>query len=221
MKKSAFTLIELLVVITIIAILAGVALPVFQKAQEKARGTQDASNLKQIGLAIISYTSDNDDYLGKSASATFAAMNDRLGGTNSTGTTSEITSASKTYLSPFDNRSLSASPPPLSYGFNNNIFSDISGDLSKATALSTLIMIAPSPDQDQKSTLTFKGTTEKPMNWRSDLTPAPANRGGTHSSRKQINALFGDGHVESLNWAKFSDSTSTDGGGIGRWNPKP
>lgn len=59
-SKLAFTLIELLVVITIIAILAGIALPVFTSVQVKGNQTKALSNAKQIGLALRLYSSDHD-----------------------------------------------------------------------------------------------------------------------------------------------------------------
>jgi prepilin-type N-terminal cleavage/methylation domain-containing protein/prepilin-type processing-associated H-X9-DG protein len=61
-RRTAFTLIELLVVIAIIAILAAILFPVFAAAREKARQTQCVNNLKQIGLGILQYAQDYDEF---------------------------------------------------------------------------------------------------------------------------------------------------------------
>lgn len=60
-KARGFTLIELLVVIAIIAILAAILFPVFAKARENARRASCQSNLKQIALAWVQYSQDNDE----------------------------------------------------------------------------------------------------------------------------------------------------------------
>jgi prepilin-type N-terminal cleavage/methylation domain-containing protein len=57
--NRGFTLIELLVVITIIAILAGLAVPAFNQVQEKARMMQASSNARQIIITLKNYAGDN------------------------------------------------------------------------------------------------------------------------------------------------------------------
>jgi prepilin-type N-terminal cleavage/methylation domain-containing protein/prepilin-type processing-associated H-X9-DG protein len=61
--RSGFTLVELLVVIVIIAVLAGLLLPVLGRVTDNANSTKCVSNLRQIGTAINAYANDNEDQL--------------------------------------------------------------------------------------------------------------------------------------------------------------
>lgn len=62
-KARIFTLIELLIVVAIIAILAGMLLPVLGKARDLARKADCISRLKQQGIIFASYGNDNNEWI--------------------------------------------------------------------------------------------------------------------------------------------------------------
>ncbi len=60
-RKHAFTLIELLVVVAIVAILAAILFPVFNRAKAQAHATVCLNNFKQVAMSTMLYTTDYDD----------------------------------------------------------------------------------------------------------------------------------------------------------------
>lgn len=61
-RRQGFTLIELLVVITIIIILMSLLLPAIHKGLELGRRVSCANNIRQLGLAVTSYETQNGVY---------------------------------------------------------------------------------------------------------------------------------------------------------------
>ena len=104
----AFTLVELLVVVAIIGILAALGIPLVKSMIEKGNSTKCVNNLRQIGVAIVQFTADNDGYLPYSYGVA-GGGNDSFSGYNA------------------------ALPQLLNVGVNSGAF-PTSGDYNKPTA---------------------------------------------------------------------------------------
>jgi len=62
-RSSGFTLVELLIVIAIVAVLAALSFMVVTKTKSTARSAVCASNIRQVGMAMLEYAYDNQNKL--------------------------------------------------------------------------------------------------------------------------------------------------------------
>lgn len=69
---GGFTLVELLAVIAIVGVLACLAVPVLSNGVMEAHRAKCASNMRQIGLAMLLYANDHDGYLPPTTHSTAA-----------------------------------------------------------------------------------------------------------------------------------------------------
>jgi prepilin-type N-terminal cleavage/methylation domain-containing protein len=226
MKKKffrAFTLIELLVVIAIIAILVGIATPVFTGVLERAKATKDMSNLRQIGAATQTYMNDNNGVFPGSATLIWTSQLEL---------NQKYLSSWRVLESPFDKRSTSElgdGTTAISYGINSNIYvSNVAISADRITKPTAFILFAPA--EAAGSTVTFAGWANSTAPGVRVLgaggnaatsTPGGNATGGTHNGRSKINALFGDLHSETMSWATFTNNAATGGDPDGelRWKP--
>jgi prepilin-type N-terminal cleavage/methylation domain-containing protein len=193
----AFTLIELLVVISIIAVLAGLAVPAISGAMENGKVVQDLNNLRQIGLGFRIYAGDNDNViLGReTGKANWAAIL-RFGGDGSVITGSGSVPDSKIFRSPFDPaRPVNATgTSALSYAFNKTTIDSKDWDLfDQITGASSLALVGPSSTNGKL----FTGTLASPTVLSKEIVT------GTQKGGKFISLLFADLHVEAVRLDAF------------------
>jgi prepilin-type N-terminal cleavage/methylation domain-containing protein len=65
LERHGFTLVEIMIVVTIIALLAAIALPSFLRARERSQATRILQDLRVLNAAVDQYAIDNNKATGK------------------------------------------------------------------------------------------------------------------------------------------------------------
>jgi prepilin-type N-terminal cleavage/methylation domain-containing protein/prepilin-type processing-associated H-X9-DG protein len=229
----AFTLIEVIVVLAIIVIMMAMVYPAYTTISERAKATKDMSNLRQIGLATQLYMNDNSGVLFSTNGSWMSQLY------SVDPTTPKYLSSWNVFVSPFDRpvsprtASANSANSAVSYGINgtSGVVGMSADRISKPT-----VFIVFAPTQASGTAVSFQGigntTSQANLAASSNVkvvaatsTPGGTAVGGTHNSRRRINAIFADWHVETMPWSgtgpAFTHTTDpgSDPDAQYRWSP--
>jgi prepilin-type N-terminal cleavage/methylation domain-containing protein/prepilin-type processing-associated H-X9-DG protein len=216
-SPKGFTLIELLTVIAVVGVLMSLLIPTIGAVRAQARSAQCASNLRQIGIAILGYANENRGALPEVA---------HVGGASSEEVSWILTlrpwlgNADAVRICPSDRyaNELRSLRDGTSYVLNDLVFTypgdgdDGFGGVGPPKALArldrvrnpprTLFAMVINDDRWPRNLSSDHIHAEGWSSWSAviaDISP-DAHRAGSRSSQRaagKSNYLFGDAHVES------------------------
>jgi len=193
-RARGFTLMEMLTTVAIIGVMAALLMPALRGVLEKGKSAKCASNLRQIGGALLQYAADNDGTLPTLQTATSSYVNAltpylpvtrwRYAGAEIYGDTTEgIYRCPEAKVFQWGG----------GYGVNETHMIKSSGGvkLTKIESPARLWLIGDACQTGlPKNPTWFAVRCPFEANWGSDHEPAPR-----HGQR--VNITFADGHLES------------------------